>query len=362
MGAVDDNELYPIGDVARRTGLSVSAIRFYAEAGVVMPTSHSDVGYRLYDIHAIAGLELVRTLRELGASLADIRQLLVDEMTLHDLATAHLALVEGQMRRLRARQAVLRTIVKQGRNATDQVSLMHKLVSMADDERCRLIEEFWDEVTDGLEVRPALVERLRNRRPNLPEEPSTEQLEAWIELADIVQDADFRGSVRRFLHDTFSTERARMMSSPLMVEQQEKQQAIFLEAQAAQQAGVSSDSAQAQGLAERFVASIALTAGGQDSAELRRRMAAYEASAEAKRAPEPVARYGALFGRYLTLVSTINGKTEGERERDKAANVAAVNWLMEAVKVPGPGGEAGDGGETGGGGGGETGEARSGEC
>ncbi|NBE96631.1 MULTISPECIES: MerR family transcriptional regulator, partial [Nonomuraea] len=35
---MDDNELYPIGDVARRTGLSVSAIRYYSDAGVIDPT------------------------------------------------------------------------------------------------------------------------------------------------------------------------------------------------------------------------------------------------------------------------------------------------------------------------------------
>ncbi|TMR96409.1 hypothetical protein EJK15_23775 [Nonomuraea basaltis] len=29
----DDNELYPSGDVACRTGLSVSAMRFYSDAG-----------------------------------------------------------------------------------------------------------------------------------------------------------------------------------------------------------------------------------------------------------------------------------------------------------------------------------------
>ena len=35
------NELYSIGDVARRTGLSVSAIRFYADEGIVTPTAAS---------------------------------------------------------------------------------------------------------------------------------------------------------------------------------------------------------------------------------------------------------------------------------------------------------------------------------
>jgi DNA-binding transcriptional MerR regulator len=71
-----NNELYPIGDVARRTGLSVSAIRYYSDAGVIAPTRVTEAGYRLYDIRAIARLELIRTLRDLDAGLDDIRRLL----------------------------------------------------------------------------------------------------------------------------------------------------------------------------------------------------------------------------------------------------------------------------------------------
>lgn len=81
---------------------------------------------------------------------------------------------------------------------------MHKLVSMSDDDRERLLDEFWNEIVDGLEVRPVLVERLRERRPKLPKDPTTEQLEAWIELADLAPDDDFRGAVRDFFHVTFS--------------------------------------------------------------------------------------------------------------------------------------------------------------
>jgi DNA-binding transcriptional MerR regulator len=57
-------------------GLSVSAVRFYSDAGIVTPTGHTDAGYRLYDIQAIDRLEFVRTLRELGSGLDDIRRLL----------------------------------------------------------------------------------------------------------------------------------------------------------------------------------------------------------------------------------------------------------------------------------------------
>src|SRR5688500_17588206 len=97
------DEHYSIGEVARRTGLSVSAIRFYSDAGIITPTAHTGAGYRRYDIRAVARLELVRTLRELGAGLDDIRQLLAEQITLRDLAAAQLTLIDRQLGHIRAR-------------------------------------------------------------------------------------------------------------------------------------------------------------------------------------------------------------------------------------------------------------------
>jgi DNA-binding transcriptional MerR regulator len=108
----------------------VSAIRFYADEGVVTPTGLTEGGFQQYDVDAIARLELVRTL--------------------HDLAVTHLRLGDDQLRQFRARRAVLRTIVRQ-HTTTEQVSLMRKLVSMSDDDRDRLVDRFWDFVTDGLD-------------------------------------------------------------------------------------------------------------------------------------------------------------------------------------------------------------------
>lgn len=47
---VNERELCSIEDVARRTGLSVSAIRFYADEGVVTPTGLTEGGFRRYDV------------------------------------------------------------------------------------------------------------------------------------------------------------------------------------------------------------------------------------------------------------------------------------------------------------------------
>lgn len=323
------NELYPIGDVARRTGLSVSAIRYYADEGVVEPTDLSAGGFRRYDVQAVARLEVVRTLRELGAGLEDIRDVLSSKKTLAELAAAHLDLVERQLRQFGARRAVLRTIVRQ-HTTTEQVSLMHKLVSMSDDDRDRLITAFWDFVTDGLDIDPGYVERLRSQRPHLPDEPSTEQLEAWIELADLVRDEDFRAAMRDYYHRAFNNEKGRLMATPEMVARAERQRNLYLEARAAQQAGVPADSPQARDIAERTAAAraemLAAMTGEHDVEKMRRSMVDYDPS----RMVEMRAKMTGLplSIRYLTLVATING-TPGP-DPEKAA--AVQKWVAAALR------------------------------
>lgn len=323
------NELYSIGDVARRTGLSVSAVRFYADEGVVAPTSLTEGGFRQYDVHAIARLELVRTLRDLGAGLADIRRVLAEESTLQDLAVRHLRLVEDQLRQFRARRAVLRTIVRQ-HTTTEQVSLMHKLVSMSDDDRDELISRFWDFVTDGLDVHAGYLERLHNRRPHLPEEPSTEQLEAWIELAEIVQDDGFRTELRAHFHRAFGTERGKLMATPEMLARAERRRVLYLEAQAAQQAGVPADSAQARDIAERMVADsagfVAAMTGDHDIEKSRRTMAEFDRTRSAQRRAQLTGTN--LMVRYTTLVATINGTPKPDP--DKTA--AVQEWMAAALR------------------------------
>ncbi|MFI7407655.1 MerR family DNA-binding transcriptional regulator [Streptomyces sp. NPDC049627] len=60
---VGDNTLWSIGEVARKTGLSVKLIRHWSDAGVVHPAGRTPAGYRLYDTEALARLQLAQTLR-----------------------------------------------------------------------------------------------------------------------------------------------------------------------------------------------------------------------------------------------------------------------------------------------------------
>jgi DNA-binding transcriptional MerR regulator len=192
---MDGDGLFTIGALARRTGLTVKTIRFYSDTGIVPSTARSPAGYRLYDITALARLDLVRTLRDLGTELAVIRQVLDREISVPEVAAAHADALEVQIRTLRLRRAVLRAVAERG-STPQEMGLMHKLAKLSDDERRRLVNDFLDDTFGGLEANPDFVALMRSAMPELPDDPEPEQVDAWAELAELTQDPDFRASVR----------------------------------------------------------------------------------------------------------------------------------------------------------------------
>lgn len=78
-------ELMQIGQVAERIGLSLRTIRFYEENGLVVPTSRTEGGFRLYSEADVARFEVIKRMKPLGFSLEEMQELLT---LLHDLEQA----------------------------------------------------------------------------------------------------------------------------------------------------------------------------------------------------------------------------------------------------------------------------------
>jgi DNA-binding transcriptional MerR regulator len=334
VAAMHPDSLHPIGDVARRTGLTVSAVRFYSDEGIVRPAGLSPAGHRLYDLRAVAQLELVRTLRDLGTGLDEIRRLLAGEMTLPDLLAEHLALVERQERELRARRAVLRALTGQDDPAA-RARLMRGLVSMSDAQRERLVDDFWDEV--GADVPADLVERLRTMRPRLPDDPTAAQLAAWVELADLLRDDGFRGAVRAYLRDTFAGPPGLQMAAGSVQDFIHGAGARTVEQiVAARHCGLPPDAPHARELAVRLVREASAATGVPDTAEVRERIAAgYLVVAEAHREDAADPQYETTHGRYLALVALVNGSPADTRVRiDHDVDLAELGvWIATALRA-----------------------------
>jgi DNA-binding transcriptional MerR regulator len=65
-----------VGELARRTGLTVRTLHHYDEIGLLRPSLHTDSGHRLYTAADIARLQQVLSLRQLGFSLEEVRDCL----------------------------------------------------------------------------------------------------------------------------------------------------------------------------------------------------------------------------------------------------------------------------------------------
>ncbi|HCW47754.1 Cu(I)-responsive transcriptional regulator [Mixta calida] len=64
-----------ISDVAKKTGLTSKAIRFYEEKGLVTPPLRSENGYRSYTTRQLEELTLLRQARQVGFNLDECREL-----------------------------------------------------------------------------------------------------------------------------------------------------------------------------------------------------------------------------------------------------------------------------------------------
>ncbi|MEO1551022.1 MAG: Cu(I)-responsive transcriptional regulator [Pseudomonadota bacterium] len=65
-----------ISAAAKAAGLPTKTVRYYADIGLVSPTTRSDAGYRTYDAAAVRKLTFVRRARAFGFGIETCRELL----------------------------------------------------------------------------------------------------------------------------------------------------------------------------------------------------------------------------------------------------------------------------------------------
>jgi DNA-binding transcriptional MerR regulator len=69
-------EALKVGELAKRTGLTVRTLHHYDEIGLLKPSLHTEAGHRLYTAANVARLQQVLSLRQLGFSLEEVRDCL----------------------------------------------------------------------------------------------------------------------------------------------------------------------------------------------------------------------------------------------------------------------------------------------
>ncbi|MBY4127211.1 MerR family transcriptional regulator [Rhodococcus fascians] len=72
----DDGLHMQIGQVAQRTELSIRTVRHYDDVGLVTPSARSAGGFRLYTETDVERLLVIRRMKPLDFTLAEMKQLL----------------------------------------------------------------------------------------------------------------------------------------------------------------------------------------------------------------------------------------------------------------------------------------------
>lgn len=294
-----------IGELAKRTGLAVRTLRFYADAGVLPEAARSESGYRLYGPDAVARARLLRTLRELGVGLEDIKRVLAAEVSLPELADRHARALDAQIRTLRLQRAVLRAVAKS--TNPEELQRMTDLTSMTADERRRILDDYLDAVFgdhDG-----PVADKLRTGAPELPDDPTADQVAAWVELVELLRDPDYIETSRRMAERTLA-EGAKPDET-----QFELSKAVGQHAGNAVRAGIAPDSPEALTVVERLEAMSPSTPENREAAADR-----IEAFTDRR------------VARYWTLVGIINGwpqaQTPGADEL-----IEAWEWYAKALRA-----------------------------
>jgi DNA-binding transcriptional MerR regulator len=204
---------YSIGQLAELSGLPVKTIRFYSDLGLLPPAGRTEAGHRRYDATDLARLQLVRSLRDLDVALPTIARVLEGRDSLGEILAAHIHTLETRIEALRRQLAVLKAAARSPTEST--VRRLQALTRLQAVERQRLLERFWDSVLEGVPIDASLAERFRAYgTPELPDEPTPEQLDAWLELAVLASDEDFVRSTGSPARGSGSTPSSRSTRRP----------------------------------------------------------------------------------------------------------------------------------------------------
>jgi DNA-binding transcriptional MerR regulator len=239
-----------VGELARDAGVSPQILRHYERLGLLRPR-RTAAAYRVYTTEDRARLDAIRTLRELDVDLATIGRVLRGATDLRATAELHAKTLEHQSALIRRRLAVLRASLRHaGELDAPRIQRLHALARLERADKARFIsEQLGKRMAES--GSPALQRAIIDAaRIELPDDATMEQLDAWLELAELVSDDEF------LAHYRARPSRAAAPSAAMQKAQADALRAI--------QAGVRADEAGARSIARRWIRALARRQGRTD--------------------------------------------------------------------------------------------------
>ena len=175
---MDGSATLKVGELARRTGLTVRTLHHYDDIGLLSPSRRTASGHRLYALSEVRRLQQIASLRHVGLSLDDIRRCLDrDGYTLDQVLDMQIRRLRDEMTRQRRLCSLLEVLRDRVRSEEgDAVSL---------EELTRSVQATLDY---GKYYTPEQQERIARRGEELGPERIRASQVAWKELFDALGD------------------------------------------------------------------------------------------------------------------------------------------------------------------------------
>jgi DNA-binding transcriptional MerR regulator len=182
------DQRYTIGELARLCGVPVRRIRFYSDKGLLPPATRTMANYRVYSDADAARLDLIQALRAMGVSLAAIQGILARKGSLAELLALRLSALEAEIAGKRRIAATLRAALRHPEPTADDLRRLWTMTSLSNADMRNLTERFYDKVT-GDKMDPGWRRKaLDAGTPELPDDPTPEQIDAFAELRAMLSD------------------------------------------------------------------------------------------------------------------------------------------------------------------------------
>lgn len=171
-----------VGELARKTGLTVRTLHHYDEIGLLSPSHRSAAGYRLYNHTDVQKLTQILLLRRLDLSLADIGEVMArPESSLQKTLEQHISHLKERIdfeTQLVARlEAVHHRLEQTERVSMEQLTYLMEMMIMFD--------KYYT---------PEQMEYLKKRGEELGEEKIKEAEAEWPQLIASVQEEMAKGT------------------------------------------------------------------------------------------------------------------------------------------------------------------------
>jgi DNA-binding transcriptional MerR regulator len=198
---------YSIGEASRLSGVSVRRLRFYADKGLLPPAGRTESGYRVFTDSELVRLDLIRCLRDAGLGLEAIREVLSHELSLNEALRLRLQALEAEIAAQRRVASALRAALRSPKLSHADLRRYWTMTTLSRAERRNVVERFYQQVSEDTNIDPAWMrEKIESSVPELPDEPTPEQCDAWIELASILNDPGFVANMRSSVKGVWDTD------------------------------------------------------------------------------------------------------------------------------------------------------------